>query len=53
MGGLLEELSEPAKEMTRRQKAVRGNRGAKSSNFYCICNYAIRNAIQDLEEKHF
>jgi hypothetical protein len=30
MGGLLEELGEPEKEMTRKAKISQGNRGAKS-----------------------
>jgi hypothetical protein len=32
-GGLLEERSEPAEEMTRKPKVRQGNRGAKGLNF--------------------
>jgi hypothetical protein len=32
-GGLLEELSEPAEEMTRKPKVRQRNRGAKGLNF--------------------
>jgi hypothetical protein len=48
MGGLLEELGEPEKEMTRKAKGSQGNRGAKSEIFCCKCNYTIHIAIQDL-----
>jgi hypothetical protein len=48
MGGLLEELGEPEKEMTRKAKGSQGNRGAKSLNFCCKRSYTIHTAIQDL-----
>ena len=51
MGGLLEELGEPEKEMTRKAKGSQGNRGAKSEIFCCKCNYTIHIPIQDLPEK--
>jgi hypothetical protein len=48
MVGLLEELGEPEKEMTRKEKGRQGNRGAKSESFCCKRNYAIHISIQDL-----
>jgi hypothetical protein len=47
---LLEELSEPEKEMTRKAKGSQGNRGANSLIFCCIFIYIIPNAVQDLAE---
>jgi hypothetical protein len=47
-GGLLEELGDPEKEMTRKAKGSQGNRGAKSESFCCKCTYTIQIAIQDL-----
>ena len=43
MGGLLEELSEAEEETMTKTKRRQGNRGAKSSNFCCKCNYKIHN----------
>jgi hypothetical protein len=35
IGGLLDELSEPEEEMTRKPKGKQGNRPAQSSKFFC------------------
>ena len=46
IGGLLEELSEPEEEMTRKANGSQGNRGAKKSgNFCCQCTYRIHIVI--------
>ena len=48
MGGLLEELSEPEEEMTRKANGSQGNRGAKKAEIFVVnvsIGYILRSRI--------